>query len=226
MLFLAIGPGSEMETKLLFALAESDDAKGLLQALGRRTGVPFVNEGGETLFLFCLYRGKAKCIEALKQRGELTLHEAAAAGQVTQIEACLSAAPWTIQTLSGDGWTALHLAAFLGNDAALTGLLGSGANPLQWGRAFDSNLAIHAACAGRRLGKDAFAALITATGDPDVAQKGGYTPLMIAAGNGFTDAVSALLAAGADRGRKSADGKTAQDFARERGHVELAKALA
>ena len=48
---------------------------------------------------------------------------------------------------------------------------------------------------------------------------------MIAAGNGFVVAVDALLAAGADRARKQGDGKTAADFARERGHAELAARL-
>ncbi len=214
-----------MDTKSIYALADADNAEGLLKALAGHA-IPPVNEGGETPFLYCTYRGKTKCLEALAKRGGLTLHEAAAAGDVARIEACLSAAPWTIQTLSGDGWTALHLAAFLGHDTAVSNLLARGASPLQWGRAFDANLAIHAACAGRRLGKKAFEQLIDATGDPDVAQKGGYTAIMIAAGNGFKDAVDALLAAGADRSRKTDDGKSAADFARERGHAELAKSLA
>ena len=216
-----------MDTKSLFALAEADDAERLIRALDGRTGaVPVVNEGGETLYLFCTYRGRAKCSEALAGRGQLSLHEAAAAGNVARIEACLDVAPWSIQTLSGDGWTALHLAAFLGRNEAVAYLLAHVANAQQRGRAFDPNLALHAACAGRRLGKGVFSKLIVATGDPDCAQKpSGFTPLMIAAGNGFADAVDALLAAGADRTRKSNDGKTAGDFARERGHAELAARL-
>ena len=215
------------DAKPLFALAEADDAEGLMAALGNSpAAVPIVNENGETLYLFSLYRGRAKCAEALAKQGNLTLHEAAAAGDTARVEACVKSAPWTIQTLSADGWTALHLAAFLGRDAALLRLLELGANALQWGRAFDANLALHAACAGRKLGKPAFETLIVATGDPDIAQKSGYTALMIAAGNGFTDAVDALLAAGADRARKMPDGKTAADIARERGHAELAQRLA
>ena len=105
-------------------------------------------------------------------------------------------------------------------------LLEAGAYALQWGRAFDPNLALHAACAGRRLGKAGFLRLIEATGDPDIAQKpSGFTPLMIAAGSGIADAVDALLAVGADRSKTSSDGKTAADFARERGHTEIVARL-
>jgi ankyrin repeat protein len=49
---------------------------------------------------------------------------------------------------------------------------------------------------------------------------------MIAAGNGFADAVDALLDAGADTRIKTPEGKTAGDFAHERGHTALADRLA
>jgi ankyrin repeat protein len=137
----------------------------------------------------------------------------------------LKTAPWATDTLSPDGWTALHLAAFFGNDAAVAALLDHGANARIMGRAFEQNLPIHAACAGGRIGKAAFARLVAATGDPDALQKQNYTALMIAAGNGFVTAVDVLLEAGADRALKQDDGKTAADFARERGHSELAKRL-
>lgn len=209
----------------LFALADADDAEALLAALASRETFRVRNDNGETLYLYCLYRGKAKCLDALAKRGGLTLHEAAAAGDTARVTACLKEAPWTIQSLSGDGWTALHLAAFLGRDKTVLRLLELGADARQWGRAFDPNLPLHAACAGRRLCKAAFVKLIAATGNPDLAQKGGFTALMIAAGNGFADAVDALLAAGADKSRKTDQGKTAADFARERGHEEIAAKL-
>jgi len=208
----------------LFAHAEKDDAQGLIAALGAREPSSVLSENGETLFLFSLYRGRAKCVEALKGRA-LTLHEAAAAGDARRVEACLIAAPWTIATLSADGWPALHLAAFLGHDDVLAVLLARGADARQWARSMEQNLAIHAAAAGRRLGRDAYTRLIAATGDPDVPQKAGYTALMIAAGNGFIAGVDALLAAGADPRKKLADGRDAAHFARERGHADLARRL-
>jgi len=208
----------------LFALADADDADALAAAL--KGAGPVINEGGETLFLYSLYRGKAKCVAMLAARGNLTLHEAAASGDIAQVDACLKQAPWAIQALSADGWPALHLAAFLGHDGVVVRLLERGAPAGQWSRAFEPNLALHAACAGRRLGREAFSRLIVATGDVDRTQKSGHTALMIAAGNGFVEAVDALLGAGADPRRKTNDGNAAADFARERGHEALAGRLA
>lgn len=153
------------------------------------------------------------------------MQEAAAAGDVPRIEELIARAPWTIQSLSADGWTALHLAAFLGRDAAVIRLLELGADAQQWARAFETNLAIHAACAGRSLGKHALAELVEATGDPDIAPKHGYTPLMEAASSGYVVAVDVLLAAGADKTRRHPNGNSAADFAREKGHTELIERL-
>jgi len=209
----------------LFALADADDAQGLLAALSDKPSHAVRSETGETIFLYSLYRGKTKCAAALQGHGELSLHEAAAAGDLARVGACIAAAPWTTQSLSADGWTALHLAAFLGRDTVVVRLLELGADARQWGRAFETNLPIHAACAGGRLGKAAFARLVAATGDPDVTPKHGYTPLMEATLNGRAEMVEALLAAGADKTRMHPNGKRAADFARDKGHEELAKRL-
>ncbi|HXC55252.1 MAG TPA: ankyrin repeat domain-containing protein [Rhizomicrobium sp.] len=214
------------ETTTFFKLAEADDAEGLAAVLGDRSDASRIrNDNGESLFLFCTFRGRVKCAAMLKARGGLSLHEAALAGDVSRLDALLKQAPWAVDLLSPDGWTALHLAAFVGNDDVVILLLEAGASGRIMGRAFEQNLALHAACAGRRIGKPAFERLIAATG-VDALQKQGYTALMIAAGNGYETCVDALLAAGADKAIKLADGKTAADLAGERGHADLARRLA
>jgi ankyrin repeat protein len=213
-------------TKAYFDFAAADDAAGLMAALPKGAeSFSLRNENGETLYLFSLYRGRAKCAEALAKRGRLSLHEAAAAGDTARVEECLKAAPWGLNTLSADGWTALHLAGFFGRDDTLLRLLALGADPLQWSRAFDHNLALHAAASGGCIGKAAFVKMLAATGNANVQTKQGVTALMSAAANGSAEFVDLLLAAGADPKIKLPDGKTAADFARERGHTDLAKRL-
>ena len=56
-----------MDTKEFFALADADDADGLEKALkGAPETFRLRNEGGETLFLYCVFRGKTKCAELLQ----------------------------------------------------------------------------------------------------------------------------------------------------------------
>ncbi|MEI9994110.1 MAG: ankyrin repeat domain-containing protein [Rhizomicrobium sp.] len=210
----------------LFTLAAADGVPALDVALKGADLTRLHNADGESLYRFALFHGHAKAAEAIKRHGGLGPHDAALAGDAARVEALVGAAPWTIDLLSPDGWTTLHLAAFVGNDAAVETLLALGANARIMGRAFEQNLPIHAACAGRRIGKAAMIKLIAATGDPDAKQKQGYTALMIAAANGFDAAVDTLLEAGADRSLAQGDGKTAGDIARERGHAELAARLA
>lgn len=216
-----------IDSRPFFTLADTDDASALTNALvGAPDSYRLRNEAGETLFLYCVFRGKAKCADVLKARGNLSLHEAALAGDAQRVAALATVAPWSVDTLSADGWTALHLAAFLGQDAVISRLLELGADARICSRAFEQNYPIHAAAAGRRVGKQAYSELVAATGDPDILQKQGLTALMIAAGNGFDGAVDVLLGAGAKRGCRTSEGKTAAHFARERGHEALAARLA
>ena len=214
-----------MDTKALFALAETDDADALIAALKPfPTTTPVRNEAGESLYEFSVFRGRTKCAEALKKRGPLSLHDAALAGDASRVAALLDTAPWAVDLLSPDGWTALHLASFVGNDAVIVAILERGADARVMSRAFETNMAMHAAAAGRRIGREAYTKLIKATG-VDAMQKQGYTALMIAASNGFKDGVEALLACGADKSVKLADGKTAADIAKDRGHAEIESML-
>jgi ankyrin repeat protein len=212
----------------IFAAAKADDPAQLLATLPPDAS-PFTlrNRDGISLLLFCLYNGLRRNVVALVARAEpLPLHEAAALGDDQAVAAALARAPDALHLLSPDGWTALHLAAFFGHAATVALLLARGADPMLWSRAFEHNLALHAACAGRSEKAEVVRALIAVTRDLDARQGSGWTPLMLAAANGMAASVQLLLAAGADWTLANDAGQTALDLARQHGHTTIAERLA
>jgi uncharacterized protein len=151
----------------------------------------------------------------------LDIFEAAAVGDEARLAALLDAEPELIHSFSGDGWTPLHLAAGFGTPPGVAALIKAGAAIDTVSRNPQQNQPLHAALA---LGKNAETVeLLLVRGAPvNSAQAGGFTPIFSAAIANRRDLVEMLLAHDADPHRKSDQNKTAADFARERGHAELA----
>jgi ankyrin repeat protein len=212
----------------VFAAAKADDPERLLACLPSDVSpCALRTSDGISLLLFCLYNGLRRNVVALIARSApLPLHEAAALGDDDAVAAALARAPDALHLLSPDGWTALHLAAFFGHAATVALLLARGADPDLWSRAFEHNLALHAACAGRSEKAAVVQALIAVTRDLDARQGSGWTALMLAAANGMAASVQLLLAAGADWTLANDAGQTALDLAREHGHTSIAERLA
>jgi len=154
----------------------------------------------------------------------LDIFEAAAIGDEALLRSLLDKEPELVQDFSGDGWTALHLAAAFGTPAAISTLLSAGAHVDAVSRNPQQNQPLHAVLA---LGKNAETVrLLLEHGAPvNTTQAGGFTPIFSAAIANRRDLVELLLANGADLHCKSDAGKTAADFARDRGHAELASWL-
>jgi ankyrin repeat protein len=210
----------------IFAIAANDDPAALLAALGSASPIALRDPDGASLVLHCLYRGLRNNLTALvAHAAPLPLHEAAALGDDAAVEAALTRAPDALHLLSPDGWTALHLAAFFGHENTVRLLLARGADPALWSRAFERNLPLHAACAGRREKVEVVRALLAVTPDVDASQGSGWTPLMLAAANGMAATVSVLRARGADATLKNDAGKTASDLAAEHGHAAIVELL-
>jgi ankyrin repeat protein len=151
----------------------------------------------------------------------LDVFEAATVGDVLRLEDILAADPGAVHAFSGDGWTPLHLAAGFGTPAAVDMLLQHGAQVDAVSRNPQRNQALHAALA---LGRDpeSVRVLLAHGADPNATQVGGFTPLFSAATGNRLDLVEMLIESGARAQHRSDLGKTAAEFARERGHAELA----
>jgi ankyrin repeat protein len=151
----------------------------------------------------------------------LDVFESAATGDEAQLKTLLEADSELAHAFSGDGWTPLHLAAAFGTAAEVALLLRARAPVDAISQNPQRNQPLHAALA---LGRNAEAVeLLLQHGAPvNAVQAGGFTPLFSAASAGRRDLAELLLACGANPLHKSDAGKTAVEFARDRGHLELA----
>ncbi|MGD0628092.1 MAG: ankyrin repeat domain-containing protein [Terracidiphilus sp.] len=184
---------------------------------------------GVSALLWAVYYGQTLVRDFLLARLAadgiaLDLFEASAIGDEARLRRLLDGDAELVSAFSGDGWTALHLAAAFGTPVAVSTLLAAGARVDAVSRNPQQNQALHAALA---LGKNAETVklLLEHRAPVNVAQAGGFTPIFSAAIANRRDLVELLLANGADPHCKSDAGKTAADFARERSHTELASWL-
>ena len=208
--------------RVMAAIAANDEAAAL-------AAIAQMDAAGEahpldSPVLQALYRGMEKVPAALVAQGyTLDLIEAAAVGDAARVAEHV--ADGADLTLSGpDGWTALHLAAFLGRPEATAVLLAAGADHAAVSGNAMANHPLHAAIAGRS-DPDVIAALIAAGADASYAAGSLWTPLHLAASRGNGALCDTLVGKGADPAAISADGKTPADVAHERGHVPLGERL-
>lgn len=180
--------------------------------------------GGLSALMFALYNGAPDIAGLLKPFRALDIFEAAAANESRRIAELVCADAALLEAHSVDGWTPLHLAAFMGAREAALVLIGLGTpldaisqNPM-------ANTPLHAGIAG--AGGESLSPLLIALG-ADVGYVGGsgVSALHLAASRGFEPLCRLLLARGADRLARTEDGKTAAEIARERGHLGVAAML-
>jgi len=195
------------------AVAAGDD-EAVREAVDARPEVAAErNEEGLSLVLWALYNGRRELVEPiLDANPPLDVFDAAAVGRTRGLEELLDAEPELARSWSPDGFTALHLASFFGEEEAARILLERGAEVGLVARNADIHVTpLHSAAAG---GHSSIVKLLLEHGaDPNAAQDGGFTPLHSAAQNDDRESVDALLAAGADRTLRSDEGKTPADLA-------------
>ena len=171
---------------------------------------------GVSALMRALYRFDKPLIETVKRRvDELDVFEAAAFGDVDRLTELLSDEPSLVTSYSGDGFTALHFAAFFGRFEAAALLIERGAEVDAFGRGWMTGTAMHSAVS--RLQSDVVRILLEAGANPNVRQSAGWTPLHAAAMNGDLTSVELLLASGADPTATNDEGRSVIDLATESG---------
>ncbi|MFZ0746873.1 MAG: ankyrin repeat domain-containing protein [Terracidiphilus sp.] len=181
---------------------------------------------GVSALLWSVYTGQTMVRDFLfaklaERNTELDIFEAAATGDNDRLRLILAADSSTARAFSGDGWTALHLAAAFGTPASVSALISAGASVNAVSKNAQHNQPLHAVMAlGRN--RETIQLLLDHAADTNAVQAGGFTAIFSAAAANRRDLADLLLAHGANPNHANDQGKTPAEFARERGHLEMA----
>jgi ankyrin repeat protein len=155
-----------------------------------------------------------------KHKSSLGFFEAASTGDVEAIKQQLKEDPALLNSFSPDGFTALGLASFFGNQEIVKFLLENNADPNVASANSFHVAPIHSACA---ISNFEIAELLIKSGaDVNAKQMSGVTPLHSAAHNGQTKIAKLLIENGAEVNTKTEDGKSPLEMAEEKGFEETA----
>jgi ankyrin repeat protein len=201
----------------LFAAIEAGDAGGVATILdGDPEAADTRDASGVSALMRALYRFDPDLVEIVHAHaGALDVFEAAGLGEVDRLREILDLDPSAATAYSGDGFTALHFAAFFGHPEAAGLLIERGAEVDAFGRGWMTGTSLHSAVS--RLQSGVVRILIDAGANPAVRQSAGWTPLHAAAMNGDLASIELLLGAGADPAAANDEGRSVADLANESG---------
>ena len=181
------------------------------------------NRDGLSPVMVAIYCGATDIAKELVRRSPTDIFEATSLGDLSRVERLLHQDPSLANASSPDGWTALHLAAHLGQPEVAKLLLTSGARVDAVSKNGIANQPLQAAIAGREPGMVRI--LIAAGADVNHRSHGGFTAAHLAAENGSIDILEQLQAAGADLRAGAEGGKRPIDLAREGHHDDVVRWL-
>ena len=175
--------------------------------------------------VLAIYYGRKDVSDVILRHGpDLTIHDAATLGDFGRVKQLVAQDPELVNSLSGDGFTPLGLAAFTGRLEIAEFLLAQGAEVNSESPDNNQFTALTGAVAN---GNAAVVKLLLMHGaDPNHLYEGGqFSPLLAAAAEGKVGIVQLLLRHGASVNLKSTDGKSPLGLARQKGHAAVADVL-
>lgn len=181
------------------------------------------NRDGASLLAFSAYMGNAEATKLVRSAlASIDPYEAIIVGDQERVEAAL-AVGWNPDSLAPDGFTPLGLAVFFRRPEIFDLLLPLTHEINACARNGQQVGALHAAAAVRDVA--AVEKLLRAGADPDLPQQQGFVALHTAAMHGDAAMSGLLLLFDATPDLRDANGKTAADHARDKGHEWLAERL-
>lgn len=210
----------------LFAAIQKGDAARAAAILDADPTLASARRQGASALLIARYNGRHDIVALLRARlPALDVFEAAALGDTARLTSLLDADPRLVNAVAEDGFGPLGLASFFDHEPAVRLLLARGAQVAQASANAMRVMPLHSAAAAHSV---PIARLLLERGAPVNArqgQEGGFTPIMEAAFNGQMEMIELLLRYGANPGMQDADGRSAADHARSRGHEDAAQRL-
>lgn len=172
---------------------------------------------GESLLLLSVYHHKPDITQILlAKKADLSIHEAAATGNLDQVKQLLQTDQTAVNAIAADGFTPLGLACFFNYPEVAKLLIGQGADVNAISQNSLQVSPLHSAVAARN--PELVALLLDQGADIDARQAGGFTALHAAAAQGDEDLIKLLLERRADINATTADGQTPMELAIKAGH--------
>lgn len=205
-----------------FAAIKKGDRGAVIRILAAEPSLAAATEKNVSAVLVAAYWKREDVARLIaRQRGELSIHEAAALGDVDRIRVILDGDPALVNAFAPDGFQPLGLAAFFGRQEVVALLLSHGADPSSPSR---NDLGVAPLGSSLASGHDRISRLLVEAGaDVNAAHGRGFRPLHAAAEHRAHEMVALLLDRGADPTARNDEGMSAADFARSRGDDALAR---
>lgn len=193
---------------------KAGDADRVAELLEREPASLAGGEGNVSALLLAVYHGKPDIVRLLVERGApVSFAEACAIGDAARVKEMVDADPDVVRSRSADGFSAAAMAIFFGHGELARWLYEHGAD-VNAAAENDARVApVHAAAAV--CDHETMRVLLDRGADPNARQQMDFTPLHGAASRGDIAMAEMLLAHGALRDVKSADGLTVGDMARK-----------